>query len=50
MKIMIKIALHWWNMIAKRSFMQLVIIFMVVIFLVVLPIVGSVLPFTYLAL
>jgi len=50
MKIIFKIVFQWFNSLKKKSFLSLVVIFIVVIFLIILPIVASVLPFTYLAL
>lgn len=50
MKILFKIVFQWFNSLKEKSFLSLVLIFIVVIFLIILPIVASVLPFTYLAL
>ena len=50
MKTIFKLALQWYDALEKKSLLSLILIFMAVLLLVILPIVGSVLPFTYLAL
>jgi hypothetical protein len=50
MKILIDIAKSWYSGLQKRSVFKFIIIVFILLLLIVLPIVGSFLPFTYLAL
>jgi len=50
MKIIFKIISNWYKNLQNRSIYSLILIFIIVLIFILIPIVSSLLPFTYLAL